>query len=207
MNNNPLGLWIYSFGGHARSVADVAISAGIKNIVFADDSAKLGENFQGFSVVKSFTHPLPDGWRCFPAAGDNQKRQAQIELIKSLGLPLATIISPRATIGKGSQIGEGTFIGHHAHIGPLACVGEGCIINTASLLDHDSALGAFSHISINAAVAGGCRLGKNVYLGAGATVIHNCRVVDDVVIGAGSTVIKNLEDSGTYVGSPARRIS
>jgi len=76
------GLRIYGFGGHARSIADVATASGIQQLVFADVDARDDEDFLGFPVIKSFDDILPDGWQCFPAAGDNRKRQVQTEHIR-----------------------------------------------------------------------------------------------------------------------------
>jgi len=77
MTSKVKGLRIYGFGGHARSIADVAIASGIEQLVFADLNAHDDESFLGFPVIKTFDDSPPDGWQCFAAAGDNRKRWAQ----------------------------------------------------------------------------------------------------------------------------------
>jgi UDP-N-acetylbacillosamine N-acetyltransferase len=201
------GLRIYGFGGHARSIADVATILGIQQLVFADVDASDDESFLGYPVTKTFEGGPPDGWQCFPAAGDNLKRQAQVEHIEAQGWPLATIISPTATVGIGAMIAAGTFVGHHCHVGPMARIGQSCILNTGCIVEHDCVVGDFTHVSVNATLAGRSRLGSFVFLGAGSTVIDRCSVPDGTVCGAGTVVTRSLAVSGTYVGVPARLVN
>lgn len=51
------------------------------------------------------------------------------------------------------------------------------------------------------------RLGDKVMIGTNSVLIGPLDICDDVVIGAMSTVTKDITESGTYVGSPVRRIS
>jgi UDP-N-acetylbacillosamine N-acetyltransferase len=201
------GLVILGFGGHARSVADVAVASGIDRIMFIDENGRDSESFLDFPVVKEFGDPLPEGWQCFATAGDNRSRMAQTEQIRARRWPLATIVSPTATIGIASSIGAGTFVGHHCHVGPRSRIGEFCILNTGCIVEHDCEIGDYTHVSINATLAGRCRLGRFVFIGAGATVIHNCSIGDETICGAGSIVTQSISVSGTYVGVPARLLS
>lgn len=206
MTSGPIGLRILGFGGHARSVADVALACGIRHLSFADEKARDGESFLGFPIVKAFEDVLPEGWQYFPAAGDNGKRQIQTEQIKTNCWPLATVISPTATIGVGATIGAGSFVGHHSHVGPMAVIGEACILNTGCIVEHDCLVGNYTHVSVNAVLAGASRLGDLVFMGTGSTVIDKCSVSDRVTLGAGAVVVEEIVESGLYVGIPAKRI-
>ncbi|MER8853813.1 NeuD/PglB/VioB family sugar acetyltransferase [Mesorhizobium australicum] len=194
-------LYVLGFGGHARSVADVALAAGVKSLLFVDANAAPNEDFAGFAVVSSMPHPASDGWAVFAAQGDNLRRRQALE---SAVLRSVVLVSPTATIGRLAEIGEGTLVAHHAYIGPAARVGRGVIINTGAIVEHECEVGAFSHISVNAVVAGRSRIGSNVLVGAGAIVIDGIRVCDDVMIGAGATVVDHIVATGTYIGTPAR---
>lgn len=200
------GLLICGFGGHARSVTDVAIATGVQRFVFVDSSARDGETFLDFDVRREFPELLPAGWQCFAAAGDNRKRQLQVDFILARRWPLATVVSPTSTVGAGAAIAEGCFLAHHSHVGPLATVGRSCILNTGSIVEHDCRVGDYSHISVNATVAGACTLGSFVFMGAGSVVKDDCAVTDDVICGAGTVVIQSLLVGGTYVGAPARMV-
>ena len=200
----PRRLLILGFGGHARSVADVALDLGIPDLAFVDSAARKGEQFSCFPVFSTIPETLQDGWAMIPAAGDNIGRQRQLESITAIPLRLISLISRRAYVGFGASILEGSFVAHQAHIGPMVSIGRATIVNTAAVIDHESTVGDFSHISVNATVAGRCNIGSSVFLGAGATVIDKVRVVDHVIIAAGATVVDDITEPGTYIGSPAR---
>lgn len=199
-------LLILGFGGHARSVADVALACGYEDLLFVDANAKPGENFLGHRVLKD-TKGLDDTWRlAFAASGDGLQRLKQCEMIDELGMNLVSLVSPVTSIGVGSDIASGCFVGHHAHIGPLAKIGRGCIVNTGALVEHESCVGEFSHVSVNSTIAGRSTLGSFSMLGAGAIIIDGISTVDYVMIGAGTVVANCIEFPGTYVGVPARRL-
>ena len=197
------GLYILGFGGHARSVADIALAMGIRQLVFVDDNARPGEAFAGYPVVQKLPQIPVAGWLAFAALGDNARRRT---LCDGQTLRLASLIAPDASICIESVIEAGVMVGHYAHIGPAARIGRGAIINTGGIVDHETQIGDFAHVSINATVAGRCRIGANVTIGAGATVIDGINIADGVTIGAGATVTRDIVRPGTYVGTPARPI-
>jgi UDP-N-acetylbacillosamine N-acetyltransferase len=205
MKRVPAGLIVFGFGGHARSVADIALASGIRHLVFVDEAVRPDETLLGFPAMTAFEEPLPEGWQAFPAAGDNRARFSQVRAIQARSWPLATLISPSATIGVAAQVAPGSFIGHHAHVGPLSTIGTACIINTGAIIDHESQIGDYTHISVNSSVAGRCRIGSFVFLGTGSVVIDQISVTDSVRVGAGGVVIKALVEPGTYVGVPVQK--
>jgi UDP-N-acetylbacillosamine N-acetyltransferase len=200
----PRGLVVFGFGGHARSVADVAISMGIGDFLFVDAHATAGETFLGFPVKTHWMGDVPAGWAAISASGDGGMRQRHHEEIKAHGIVLATVVAPTATLGVGSRIGEGAFVGHSAHVGPMASVGQGCIINTGSIVEHECSIGDFTHVSVNATVAGRSAVGRHCMIGASATVIDSLVICDRTVIGAGAVVIHAIDRPGVYLGVPAR---
>lgn len=193
-------------GGHARSVADVALAAGFKALCFVDERARDGESVLTFPVQRNLP-PHLDGLVYMPCAGDNRRRLELIRHLKEAGLPIATVISPSATIGPGAVVSAGCFVGHHAHVGPLAQLGAGCIVNTAAVIEHDCELGECCHVSVHSTVAGNSKLGHCVFIGAGAVIIDNISVAGNVIVGAGGVVVAAIERPGTYVGVPVRRVS
>lgn len=198
-------LVILGCGGHARSVADVALSLGFLTLCFIDDNARPGESIFGYPVLSSWELISPDEWFFFPAVGDNKKRKLQLEVLEKMGWQVATLISATATVGVNSIIGKGTFIGHHGHIGPSVKIGEGCIINSGAIIEHDVSVDEFTHVSVNSTVAGSVNIGKLCFIGAGATIINNVSVRDEITVGAGACVVNNIEQSGVYVGVPAKK--
>jgi UDP-N-acetylbacillosamine N-acetyltransferase len=193
-------------GGHARSIADVALAAGYERLLFVDEGTRPGETILGFPTQQELPQRGED-WDYIPATGDNKRRLEQLHQLEAAGLQAITIISPRATLGFGSMIGPGSFVAHHAHIGPAARIGAGCIVNTSAVVEHDCVVGDCSHVSIRACMGGHSRLGEQVFLCAGAVVIDKITIGSQITIGAGAVVIADIHEQGVYVGVPARRVN
>jgi UDP-N-acetylbacillosamine N-acetyltransferase len=202
---NARGLVLLGCGGHAHSVADVALSAGYDRLWFVDEQAREEETCLGYPVQRFL--PTASDLSYMPCAGDNRRRMVQLCQLRQAGLTLASVISPYATIGRGAELSPGCFAGHHSHIGPLARIGSGCIVNSAAVVEHDCVLGECCHVSVHATVAGRSVLGDCVFVGAGAVIVDGVSLVSDVTIGAGGVVAASIGHPGTYVGIPVRRLN
>lgn len=200
-------LIIYGCGGHSRSIADVALTIGYLKLVFIDNNARPNEEIFGFPVLQM----LPSHLESSPhptliAVGNNHNRAELYQQLLNLDSLIVTLISPQAYIGKQSSIGRGSSILHGAHLGPQARIGENCIINTKCIIEHEVAVGDHTHVAIHATLAGRSKIGNYVTIGANATVIDGIEICDQVTIGAGAVVIDNIDEPGTYVGIPARKL-
>ena len=49
-------------------------------------------------------------------------------------------------------------------------------------------------------------IGNKTWIGIGATVSNNVSICGGCIIGAGAVVIRDVNESGTYVGVPIRKI-
>lgn len=199
-------LIILGFGGHARSVADVALSTGYESLVFVDDHARVGEMFLGFPILKCFKTQEPKAWCAFAASGDGSIRKNQTEFIKENNWHQISLIAPSATRGVGSLVADCVFVGHHAHIGPMATVGMGSIVNSGAVVEHECEVGEWAHVSVNATMAGRSKLGAFSMLGAGATIIDGVEITSQVTIGAGAVAHKSIDKAGVYTGVPAKEL-
>lgn len=194
-------LIIYGCGGHARSVAEVALANGKTALVFVDVQARPGESIFGFPVVASSPDESCDA---IVAIGDNHRREAVF-----VRLPqqfCKNLIAQDAYLARDVSIEPGCFVAHGAYLGPGVKIGANSIVNTHSIIEHESTIGAHCHIAIKATVAGRCKLGDFVTLGAGVTVIDNISICANVFVGAGATVVDDIVTPGLYVGVPARKI-
>jgi acetyltransferase-like isoleucine patch superfamily enzyme len=91
-------------------------------------------------------------------------------------------------------------------VGAGARLGTSVIVNHGAVVDHDVAVGDFSHIAPLAALGGGAKVGRRVLVGSGACILPGVRVADDAVVGAGAVVADHLIEPGIYAGVPARRL-
>lgn len=119
---------------------------------------------------------------------------------------IATVISPRAYIGKDCRIGNGSIIMHDAIIISKSSIGQNCIVNTKAILEHESFVGNTTHISTGAIINGATRVGDNCFVGSNATVGHHLTITDNVVIGASSLVIKSIYEPGVYISNNLRKL-
>ncbi len=194
-------LVIIGCGGHARSVADVALSNGHKKLIFIDEQARKDEKLFEFDVSNDFSI-LDTAENIVVGVGDNYKREVYYKRFSNGYILTAN----SAYIGYHSTVGAGTFIGHNAHIGPMVKIGENNIINTHTVIEHECIIGNNSHISVNAVVAGRCMIGDFVFIGAGAVINDKVTICSNVTIGSGTVVVKDICKPGVYVGIPAKKI-
>lgn len=189
-------LLIIGASGHGKVCADVAEKMNLwDEIVFADDNPPAAFPYQiiGGSNVE---------WEgdCFIGIGNSSIREKL-----SKDRILVTLIHPNAVIGDRVEIGSGTVVMAGAVINADAEIGKNAIINTCASVDHDCKVDDFVHISVGAHLCGTVLVGSHTWVGAGVTVKNNVNICGGCIIGAGAVVIKDINESGTYLGVPARR--
>lgn len=199
-------LLVYGAGGHGKVVADVAAEAGYDVRGFIDDAAARSPGIWGLPVLS-----LDDALREGPAGasvglgiGDNAARERCAARLAQAGLPVVTLVHPRASVARSARLGEGSVVMAGAAVNPDAVLGPGCIVNTGAVVEHDCRLGPYVHLSPNAALGGGVSIGARSHLGLGAVVLPGRTLGTDVRIGAGAAVITDVVDGVTAVGVPAR---
>jgi sugar O-acyltransferase (sialic acid O-acetyltransferase NeuD family) len=128
------------------------------------------------------------------------------EEVKRWGLGFPIITSPSASVNEDVVLGEGTVVFDGAVINSGARIGKACIINSNSTVEHDCIIEDDVHIGPGAAVSGGVEIGHHCMIGVGASICHGISIASRSLIGAGATVSRNIQESGTYVGTPARKI-
>jgi acetyltransferase-like isoleucine patch superfamily enzyme len=113
-------------------------------------------------------------------------------------------IGPFVEIQKGAIVGDNTKVQSHSFICELVNIGINCFIGHGVMFIND----LFS----DGGPAGGDQskwketiIGNNVSIGSNATILP-VKICNNVVIGAGAVVTKDINESGTYVGNPAKKI-
>lgn len=196
-------LVIIGASGHGKVIADIAAQCGYKNILFLDDNPDI-ENCGRYSVIGGCSRVKGIGGDIVVAIGNSAIRRSIQESMEQERL--VTLIHPKAVVAEDVVIGRGTVVMAGAVINPGSTIGRGCIVNTCASIDHDCRLGDYVHIAVGAHVAGSVEIGENTWIGAGATVSNNIRICGECIIGVGAAVVKDIEEGGTYVGVPTRRM-
>ena len=198
---------IIGAGGHAKVIADIVLSSGDNLMGFLDDDdAKQGEViFKKYKVIgKTSDSYKYEGKYFVVAIGDNHIRAKIVD--KYNRLMWYTAVHPRAVIADTVKIGDGTVVMAGVIVNSDTTIGKHCILNTACSIDHDNVIGDYVHLSPGANLAGTVSVGDYSWICIGALVINNIKITGDVVLGAGATAISDVDESGVYVGTPARKI-
>lgn len=200
--------------GHARAVADV---------IKADNSYRIAgliDSFQEPGVI-CFGHKVLGGEEDIPkicdelgilnifvAIGDNFQRQAMTHRMRE-AIPDVSFISaihPSAVLGSDVEIGGGTVVMPRVVIVSGCSISEGCLLNTASSLDHDGKMDAWSSLGPGVIAGGYLSLGERSAIGLGSSVKDRISIGSDTVIGIGSVVTNDVPDKVVAYGVPCRVI-
>lgn len=114
-------------------------------------------------------------------------------------------IGPFVEIQKNVAIGRGTKIQSHSFVCELVTIGDHCFVGHGVMFINDL-FKKGGPAQGDASLWKATKIGNNVSIGSNATILA-VDICDHVVIGAGAVVTKNIEESGTYVGNPARKIN
>lgn len=199
-------------GGHCKSVIEAAESIGREIMGILDLPEYIGSNCLGYKIIGN-DDDIPkyvDDCEFIITLGFIKNPMPRIRLhrlVEKSGGKFATIIASTAHVSKHAEIGDGSVILHHATVNAGAKIGHGCIINTAANIEHDVTVGDYCHVSTGVMINGDCKIGNSCFIGSGVVVVNGISIVNECIVGAGSLVSRNIEMSGTYIGTPIRRIS
>jgi len=185
-------LLILGAGGHGKAVAEAALLSGEwQRIAFTDDRwPELSESF-GWPVVTNLAGLAALEIQvagAIAAVGNNAAREHCVKAIRAAGLPLVTVVHPRACVSAAAVIGAGTAIMALAMVGVDATIGEAAIVNATATVDHDASLGDFAHLGVGVQLAGGVRIGARTWLQAGCSAGYRVVVGDGVVCAPGTVL-------------------
>lgn len=201
-------LLIIGASGHGKVVADIAIKMNRwKTIAFLDDNETI-KTCMGLEIVgkTNDSFKYKDEADFFIAIGNNMIRERIQKKLEQDGLSVVVLIHPNAVIGADVEIDKGTVIMAGAVINSSTKIEKGCIINTSSSIDHDNFIENYVHISPGVNLAGTVKVGRRTWIGIGSSVSNNISITENCKIGAGAVVVRDINEPGTYVGVPVRRL-
>lgn len=207
-------LIIIGAGGFGREVADTVER--INNVCprynllgFADDDeTSWDRDVNGIKVLGGIDfikkNVSPKTYAVIAVASANAKRN----IVNTLDefVIWENIIDPTALVSKFNSMGVGNIIQPFTVIGPNTTIGNHCMINLRGSLGHDAVIEDYVSTMSYCDITGHVHLEKGVYLGSSVCIIPGIFVKENSIIGAGATVIKDINETGTYVGNPARRV-
>lgn len=178
------------------------------------DDIKFGkvDEYFGYPVVgneESIPRFVDEGYYFFnnvASSTDNMEIVAQ--KLSKHNAKICTLVFPEppnidydtVSIGEGSCIFPGVFVGTHVHIG------KNVLIKQQANISHGSEIGNLCNIAPGATILGNVKVGKKTFIGGKATVRNGITIGNNCVIGMGAVVTKNVPDNTTAVGIPAKPI-
>ena len=163
-------LLILGAGGYGKTIADLAAQLNCyDHIAFLDDG-RTGANILG--SCESYGDFCDGNTEVYPAFGNNAMRMQWISRLKESGIPVPTLVHPRAYVSPTATLGIGTMVLPMAVVNTGVSVQDGCIINIGALIDHDSVIGEGVHLAPGAIVKAQNRIPAQMKINSG-TVIEN----------------------------------
>ena len=193
-------------GGHGKVVADAALLAGWRNVVFFDDAwpnVQVNGRWPVVGNMAALFQRLDEFDGVLVSIGNCAARWQKQQVLQAAGAKFATVVHPRACVSPFATLGSGTVVMAGAVVNIDAEVGAACVINTGASVDHDCALAHGVHICPGTHLSGNVTIGACSWIGVGAAVRQGTHIGAGVTVGAGAVVVKPISDGVTVVGNPA----
>lgn len=200
-------LFIFPCNGNGIEALDCVDGDEYEFVGFIDDDrVKLASEKRWPIFPRSVLADHPDA-QLLAVPGGPRTYTGREAAIESLGLPaerLATVVHPRASVGRGVSMGRNCLVMAGVVITSNAQIGDHVCILPNSVVHHDSVVGDYTLIGSGVGIAGGVTVGRNCYIGSGSNLIHGIEIGDQTLIGLGSTVIRSVPAGSVVAGNPAR---
>lgn len=206
-------LYIIGAGGFGREVAwlverinSVKPTWNLKG--FIDDNETLWGSFDGGYPVFGGCKYIASLENVYAvcAVGSAKVRKQIIDKLKDTSVKFATLVDPSVLLSNRVKIGEGSIVCAGTIITVDVSIGDHVIVNLDCTIGHDAVIDDFVTIYPSVNVSGNVLIGECSELGTGMQIIQGKKVVSNTIIGAGAIVVKDCNESGTYVGSPAKKV-
>lgn len=194
---------LYGARGQAKVIYDLILSNNQLLEFLVDDNPP--NNFPHNLPIYIPNQKLLLNKEVIIAIGDNEVREKIYHKIKDWCI-FSTMVHKSAYISRFTEMGEGTVIMPKVCINADVKIGNHCIINTASVIEHECIIEDFVHISPNASLAGNILVKKGAHIGIGANIIQGVTIGENAIVGAGAVILKDVPNNSVVVGNPAKII-
>lgn len=187
-------------GGFAR---EIAAHMNLENIIYFVDDVYWQNNNENIFKLSDFN---PNEYEVLLAIGDPKERY-KIHKRLPKETKYFTFIDPSALIlGDDVKIGIGSMICANVVITTNCVIGDHAHLNLSTTIGHDCVIGDFFTTAPGAKISGNCQIKDRVYIGTNASIKEKIFICEDTIIGLNSGVVKNITESGTYIGTPSKKI-
>lgn len=212
-NSNMRNFIFWGGTGHSIALAEILSYTEDKVIAIFDNNPNLKSPFEevplhygkeGFENWLS-SHNHEETYFAAAIAGwNNVSRLEYHEYLKGNGLKPAMLIHPTSFVARNAILGEACNVMTRATICVRVRLGKSVIVNSGSIIDHESNVGDGVHVSAGVNIGAVCNIGEYSFIGIGATIMSYVTVGRNVFVGAGALVLGDVPDNAVVFGSPAR---
>lgn len=196
---------ILGVGAFAREAYDWVSQSGYKVIGFFSNVLDNKESLRGLPIYYDAAQ-IPKDSKWILGSGNTLAIREMVELVKEHISASPAIVHPSSILGTNVLIGDGSILCPMSVITTDVIIGKNTLINLSCTIGHDCKIGDYVNISPNVSLSGRSVIGDNVAVGTGSVFIPSSSVPANSVIGAGCVVTKKLQESGVYIGAPARML-
>jgi sugar O-acyltransferase (sialic acid O-acetyltransferase NeuD family) len=197
---------IFGAGGFAQEVYWLAKQCGREVDAFIDINPG---GYWYNTKIESEDYFDPSKHQAVVAVANPKVREKIVHQIQNrYGMScFTTLISPSANLMSDDiAIAQGTIICANCIITCDVSLGFHTQLNLATTIGHNTKVGDYFTTAPGVHISGKVLAGRRVYMGTNSSTIEDLQIADDITIGAGACVTKSLLESGTYVGTPAKKL-
>ena len=166
---------------------------------FIDDNLHALDNYDlGYSILGTISEwtPIADEKYAMAIASPQLKEKVS-GMLKERGATFATLIHPKASVGKRAELGEGVILFEYTVVDIDVCLEDFVFINMFCTIGHDVVIGRCTTIAPGVGISGTCKIGQCVNMGGHAYIIPGRKVGNHAVVAAGSVIFNNVKEKTT----------
>jgi len=189
-------LALFGYGGHAK---EVACQIGEEVTFFVDDE-------YANDLAKPISEFNPEEYLMMVAVANSKDRYDIVQRLPKNTIYFTFIHPTVQLLNDNIEVGEGSFIGANTILTTNIKIGKHAILNRGNQIGHDCKIGDYFSAMPGAIVSGDVTIHDMVYMGTNSAIKEKISIHSLSTIGMNSCVVKHIEESGIYVGVPAKNI-
>jgi sugar O-acyltransferase (sialic acid O-acetyltransferase NeuD family) len=133
----------------------------------------------------------------------NRIRSERFRAAREMGYPFISLISPRADVWPGVEIGDNCIIGDGCSVLPFSRIGDDVHLSSGCIVSHHCTIGDHGFLGPGVVIAGSVTIESHVFLGAGAVLRDGITVRESSLIGAGVVLNCDTKPSSVFAAPAA----
>lgn len=203
---------IVGAGGFALECFEVAHANGVakSELLFFDDVTEtINPVLEQNELIcirseKDLLEQFPNGFDFILGIGNPKVRKKMYQrFIAYGGNPISLIADSVKTGVLSTTINAGNCIMSNTIITSNCVIEQGCLINLAVTIGHDSMIGEFVEICPGVNISGKCTIEKGAFIGTGAVLLPGITIGENAIVAAGAIVTKDVLPNTLVAGNPA----